>query len=278
MRVLKYFSKPKQNYKLAICAIIRDENAYLEEWIKYHLLIGVEHFFMYDNESKVPVKTTLKALGLAQYATVRKIRGEAQQMNAYNDCVKRYGESAQWIAFIDIDEYIVPKIYPYNLPDFLEDYKDYGGININWAVFGSSGHKKRTNKPQLESFILRSETNFYKNRHTKCIIQPKFADSCHNPHYFNYKNNKFAVNENFKPVVDAFSDVSVDKILINHYYCRSEEEYLEKITRGAGDSVRVRKMDDFHEHNDETNIVEDTLILEIIKTKTQDQLKMEPVV
>lgn len=277
MHALKYFTKSKQNYKLTICAIIKDENAYLEEWINYYLLIGAEHFYLYDNESKISVKETLKKLKLSSYVTVRKIKGQGQQMNAYTDCVKRFGESSQWIAFVDMDEFIVPKAYPYNLSEFLEDYKEYGGLNVNWLIFGSNGHKKRTNKPQLESFVLRSETNFPKNRHTKCIIQPKFADKCDNPHYFYYKNEKFAVNENFEPVVGAFSDVSVDKIQINHYYCRSEEEYLEKISRGAGDMIRVRKMADFHEHNDDTNGVQDTTILEIIKVKTQDKLKMEPV-
>lgn len=277
MNALKYILKPKPNYKLSICAIIKNENVYLEEWINYYLLIGVEHFYLYDNESKIPIKDTLKELKLDSHTTVRKIKGQGQQMNAYADCVKRFGASSQWIAFVDMDEFIVPKAYPHNLADFLDDYRDYGALNINWVIFGSNGHKKRTNKPQLESFVLRSEDNFYKNRHTKCIIQPKFAERCDNPHYFYYKDKKLAVNENFEPVVGAYSDVSVNKIQINHYYCRSEEEYLEKIGRGAGDMVRVRKMADFHEHNDNTNVVKDTTILEIIKAKTQGKSKMEPV-
>ena len=34
---------------LAICAIYRDEAPYLREWIEFHRLVGVEHFFLYDN-------------------------------------------------------------------------------------------------------------------------------------------------------------------------------------------------------------------------------------
>lgn len=30
---------------LAVCAIFRDEAPYLAEWIEFHRLVGVEHFY-----------------------------------------------------------------------------------------------------------------------------------------------------------------------------------------------------------------------------------------
>ncbi|HTE05590.1 MAG TPA: glycosyltransferase family 2 protein, partial [Planctomycetota bacterium] len=36
------------NY-LSACCIAKQEHAYLEEWIDYHLRVGVEHFFIYDD-------------------------------------------------------------------------------------------------------------------------------------------------------------------------------------------------------------------------------------
>lgn len=30
-----------------------------------------------------------------------------------------------------------------SLPEFLNKYKDYGGVVVNWMLFGSSGHVKR---------------------------------------------------------------------------------------------------------------------------------------
>ena len=38
-------------YELAIVAIFKDEAPYLREWLDYHLLAGVEHFYLYSNES-----------------------------------------------------------------------------------------------------------------------------------------------------------------------------------------------------------------------------------
>lgn len=38
-------------FALAVCAIFKDEAAYLREWLDFHLLMGVEHFYLYDNGS-----------------------------------------------------------------------------------------------------------------------------------------------------------------------------------------------------------------------------------
>src|SRR5687768_9080374 len=36
---------------LSVCSIYRDHAEYLREWIEFHRLVGVERFFLYDNES-----------------------------------------------------------------------------------------------------------------------------------------------------------------------------------------------------------------------------------
>ncbi len=38
-------------YDLAVVAIFKDEGKYLREWVDYHLLAGVEHFYLYNNDS-----------------------------------------------------------------------------------------------------------------------------------------------------------------------------------------------------------------------------------
>jgi hypothetical protein len=37
---------------LAICAIFRDEAPHIAEWVAYHLMIGFDHFVLYDNKSE----------------------------------------------------------------------------------------------------------------------------------------------------------------------------------------------------------------------------------
>ncbi|WP_184543775.1 glycosyltransferase family 92 protein [Mucilaginibacter sp. FT3.2] len=254
-------------YRLAVCAIVKDENGYLAEWIGYHAGIGVEHFYLYDNGSRIPIVETLAELGLTHLATVRTYRGVAVQAKAYSDCIRRFGSESRWMAFIDVDEFIVPKNDGNNVADLLASYEEYGGIGMNWLVFGSSGHLARTNRPQLESFQMRSDANFSVNRHIKSIVQPRYVRKAANPHYFKFKKGKFTVSERFERIPHSFSDVSTELIQLNHYYCRSLEEYQDKIARGLADDGRRRDIAEFYYHDKDSNKVRDTTILDILRGK-----------
>ena len=37
--------------KIAICAIIRNENLYLREWVEHHKHMGFDHIILYDNNN-----------------------------------------------------------------------------------------------------------------------------------------------------------------------------------------------------------------------------------
>lgn len=38
-------------YTTSICAIVRNEARYILEWIAYHKAVGIDHFYIYDNQS-----------------------------------------------------------------------------------------------------------------------------------------------------------------------------------------------------------------------------------
>ena len=48
-------------------------------------------------------------------------------------------------AFIDADEFLVPMDGTPDLPTLLRDYERYGGLAVNWRMFGSNGHQERQN-------------------------------------------------------------------------------------------------------------------------------------
>lgn len=249
---------------LSLCCIVKDENDYLPEWIDYHQKIGVEHFFIYDNGSQVPIRTSIAAMNGSDNITVIEMPGKNQHINAYQHCLDWFGNSSTWIGFIDVDEFIVPKTDTSSLPEFLKDYESYGGLGLSWLVFGSSGHIEKPVGSQLKNFTKRSDINFVPNRHIKSIVQPKFVQSAFKSHCFKYKPGYFCVNEHYTPIEGATADVSVQKIQLNHYYCRSLEEFHQKMRRGISDTKRKRKLDEFHAHDSESNAIEDTTILEVL--------------
>ena len=38
-------------YRLSLCLIFKNEAPFLKEWLDFHFMLGVEHFYMYNNNS-----------------------------------------------------------------------------------------------------------------------------------------------------------------------------------------------------------------------------------
>ncbi len=96
-------------HDLAVVAILKNEGAYLKEWLDYHLLAGVNHFYLYDNDSpdnQREVAAPYVKAGLVDYINAP---GKKMQYAVYNDAVKRFKFRCRYMAFIDGDEFIFPK-------------------------------------------------------------------------------------------------------------------------------------------------------------------------
>lgn len=221
---------------LSICAIVKDENSYLAEWIEYHKLIGVERFYIYDNESTIPISRTLESYVKNGIVAVTSFPGHAKQFDAYNHCLSEHGNKTFWMAFIDVDEFICPHKTD-DLRSFLRDFESFAGVGLNWQVFGSSGHQVRPPGLQIEHFTMKAQPDLRPwNEHVKTIVHPPTADHFPNPHFCFYKSGFTCVNEKTIPFAGPFNiPVSTDFVQINHYITRSRSEFEEKMARGSAD-------------------------------------------
>jgi tetratricopeptide (TPR) repeat protein len=255
---------------LSICLIAKDENVYLKEWLDYHILLGVEHFWIYDNDSKVPLEETINTYVKKGWVTINRIHGRAVQLYAYDHCIQEYGQFSQWIGFIDTDEFIVPKTTPH-LKNFLRDYETYAGLSISSLFYGSGGNQTRPGCGQIIGYQMRTPEALSKNRFIKSIVQPDKVVFPISPHSFMYKEGEFCVNENNARVDSQFFPCYVAKIQLNHYYTRSAQEWKEKKIRGRGDSGDPYEDDAWVDLNKNSSIHDDTAIQRIIP-----QLKLPP--
>lgn len=237
--------KKMANHYISIVVIVKNEALYIREWIEYHLLIGVEHFYIYDNESKDNLHSLLGPYINRGIITYISCPGKTMQMPAYNDALIRFGKYNHWMAFIDADEFITLKTSE-SLPEFIRDYDSYAELGINWCMFDCNNHM---NKPQ-HGFVIQNYTRCFENdnhplnRHLKCIVKPTSVKVCLNPHYMKLKRNCKAINEKFENLVTPFPpNASLNKIQINHYFSKSKEEYIEKISRGRSDIAAKRSFD-----------------------------------
>jgi tetratricopeptide (TPR) repeat protein len=221
---------------LSLCLVCKDENHYLPEWLDYHILLGVDRFYIYDNESHVSLRTSLAAYIQRGWVVVIDAPGQAIQLNAYDHCLRTFGAHTFWLGFIDTDEFLLPKTNS-NLKDLLKEFEPYAGLAVSSLFFGSNGHLVRPLQGQLAAYTTRVDAAIHEYQLVKSIVQPRWVIMPNSPHDFIYQENQSCVNEVFLPVEYQRFPTHTEKIQLNHYYCRSAHEIKQKLQRGNAQSV-----------------------------------------
>ncbi|MBR0665572.1 glycosyltransferase family 2 protein [Roseomonas hellenica] len=246
-------------YKAVVLAIAKNEGPYLLEWIAFHLAVGFDHIFLYDNESTDDTAALLSLPGVARHVTVtpwRTVDGKAPQARAYADWLRRFGPETEWVAPLDLDEFINLKRHD-TIGAFLADYPDPGAIGLNWRLFGDNGHKEHLPGLVIERFTAAAAEDFGPNHLGKAIIRVADVEEIgiHTPRL---KPGRLFVNPDhveLKPLPAARQDlVSFSKAQVNHYFGKSWAEWERKRNRGraavnADHAVAVRPDGHFHFHN-----------------------------
>jgi hypothetical protein len=86
-----------------------EEAAALAEWLCHHMAIGVDHFFLYDNGSTDELHEVLKPFADHGVVTTVYFPLRGLQRDANNHVIRFFGDTAEWIAYVDIDEFLVPE-------------------------------------------------------------------------------------------------------------------------------------------------------------------------
>ncbi|BBK41592.1 hypothetical protein STVA_16120 [Allostella vacuolata] len=241
-------------HTLAIGAIFKDEAPYLAEWIAFHARMGVERFFLYDNESRDDWRAAIDASGQAGRVTALSCPGSAGQVRAYRDCIVRFRGEADWIAFIDCDEFLFAPDGT-SLPAVLEEYRDHPAVGVNWVVFGTGGHEQRPAGLVTRNYWRRGRTDVvvpypaylrrpgldparldsYRpmNSHVKSIVRPALTLHPLTPHHFAYAGGARAVDEEGRPFDGPWSPgIGLTRLRLNHYWSKSFAELAAKTARG----------------------------------------------
>ncbi|KAK9824237.1 hypothetical protein WJX72_008861 [[Myrmecia] bisecta] len=224
-----------------MCLAVKDQHADIREWIEYHQRIGVSKFYIFDNNSSSPMISEFAELvesGLVTYHFLQTFQHHSNraQLYVYDQCLKQYGTHHKWIAFLDADEFLMIRNASYaDMPALLRNYEEYGGLAVNWQIFGSSGHLTRPPGSVLANYWQCFPEDGGQNRHVKVIANTgNTVRVGRDPHTFEYIDGKIAVNEAFEPVHGPITaGVSVRQIAIYHYITKSLAEYEAKMARGS---------------------------------------------
>jgi glycosyltransferase involved in cell wall biosynthesis len=255
--------------KIAVCLIARDEGRYLVEWMAYNLVLGFDEILVYDNDSVDGTRRLVEQAGEAD----RRIRhipwpdvpGRSPQRAAYNHALGN--TDADWIAFIDTDEFIVLREHD-SIGEFLAGFDEStGAVCLHWRLFGSSDHTT-----YADDLVVRRFTRCARayNNHVKSIVRRSRTAQA-GIHVSRLTSGTY-VDVNGAPVTPRFAIEpipSTHPASINHYVLKSVEEYRNKAARGEGNKApdspkkRAKFTPEFWRPHDR-NEVEDTAIARFI--------------
>ena len=232
--------KRRMKYYFSLCLIFRDEAPFLKEWIDYHSVIGVDHFYLYNNESSDNFREVLAPYIEQGRVTLIDFPGSSMQVAAYKDCWERFRGETNWMCFLDADEFICPK-YETDIKNWVKGWDKWPAVEIKWVIFGTSGLVKHDfSKGVIEQYTSCTDKFWTIG---KCFVNTRFDLSyffpyaiMHYPHVryriFGIKipvppvnqfrwfiHPKLQQHKNMKP-----ADLRKATIQINHYYTKSWEE------------------------------------------------------
>ncbi len=245
--------------KTAICAIIKDEHLFLEEWIEWHLGLGFDAIHLFedkDSKSHEEICVKYSNVYLRRYEDDKEVQkllegqgSSSRQLVLYDWFAKEYKDTYDWTAFIDLDEFIVFN-KDYDLNKLCDEFKGYPAVYLNWRMIGASGRISHPKCGVMEAYTMECE---YPGN-DKIWAQKSFVNL---KRYIGFKDlhRAFgAVNTNHS--LNLY-ELCFDKVILNHYFTKSLEDWIDRIFKRGGTLNGHRRLCHFFECNPDMQYLED---------------------
>ena len=259
-----------------IFTVIKDEHEYLDEWIQYHLNLGINHIFIFEDiESESHKDICIKYCDKVSLYSVDLLLKKINKQHFKNWFEQRqaiYNKEGiwwikenynyDWCFYIDCDEYITLENDNETLNKVLNKYCDYDVVILNWQNYNANGYIKKPDYNQkciIETYtqicnksihdsIWKSTKLMYKLTNLKkyyirsthlCSQLCKWCktDYSQELHQFIYKN-----------------------IYLRHYITKSWEEYVWKLKNRGMFFPKHRNYNEFFEMNQDMKYIKEELI------------------
>ena len=230
--------------KTCISIVIKNEHEYLDEWIRYHLDLGIDHIFIFedlDSESHSEIidkygdRVTLQSIGnilnddeKLEAVELKRTKRRSVHNIYIKVClkyIKTQYSSCDWCFMIDCDEFIT--LEGGNLNNILSLYDSYDAIVLQWKVYGASGLLKKpdysihgvvdTYTKEFKGVLPEKEYALCKTCYNLKTFDKSYFWNPHQPSDIcNWCRTDFSKNREIPSYLNIY---------IRHYITKSWEEY-----------------------------------------------------
>ena len=237
--------------KIAILAIAKNEAPYIKEWLDYHRNMGVDKFFIINNddedndtmynilEAENKAKNDIVQVNIPGAEELKKVGMQEGAYNAvYQQVIKQHSD-VKWLAIIDIDEFLY--FDGKSAKEYLAQpvFNDTDVIHVNWRLYGDNGQIRYEDKPVQERFPNQCPLNvsynsderakgIYENMFIKSIVRltDKPIKIC--AHTTFVQNGITRRSDGTVSTNPWFESISTDNNYVKHYNTKSLEEYIDR--------------------------------------------------
>lgn len=184
---------PSKKYQLSICALFKNEEKFLREWLEYHLLVGVDHFYLYNIGSQDRFQAVIDpyirkgVVTLINWPSFFDLENQPEtsiallstQVAAYENVTKVVAlHTTKWLMLSNVNEFIVPDGCN-KITEVLDKYVDSVGVMIPMNFYDAS----KDSLPFRKVLIETNERLVPSKQVFKTIVQPEFCEGFDWPPY-----------------------------------------------------------------------------------------------
>lgn len=241
--------------EIAICSMIKDEQEYLKEWIEHHLHIGITSIYLYEDDtnnstSHKDICDEYTNVHLAKFTDMVKPhkRMHNKQCELFNTFLNTYRDKVDYVAFIDIDEFVTFKD-GYSMADLIDECNSRGAILLPWKCYGANGLIENPTHKVVDTFTCEAVVNRIDPNAYKSFVKVKDVEG------------GYMLNHHLHNMAGRFHPecIKYKKFWLNHYITKSFREYCDKLFH-RGDIMNIRRIEDFFIYNQDMIDIKDELL------------------
>ncbi|XP_026422145.1 glycosyltransferase family 92 protein RCOM_0530710-like [Papaver somniferum] len=225
--------KEEEKYELCVCTMVRNQASSMREWIKYHSWLGVERWFIYDNNSDDGIEELIDELNQENHNIRRQVWPWIKTQEAgFSHCALQAQKECKWVSFMDVDEFFYFPLPSARHPSDLglpgrnslrnlvanfSSSSTIGEIRTACHSFGPSGLTEIPKQGVTTGYTCRLQSP---ERH-KSIVRPEVLDDSliNVVHHFHLKTGHRYLN------------LPMSTAMINHYKYQVWESFRAKFSR-----------------------------------------------